>query len=111
MIKSSFDLWIAIGVVVLMPPIIWANLRHRQSGIMGYLWRESPWLARIGLSFLALVWLSSAIELATVYGLVSENGAQLMATVLGVPMLALSLTILVMAAIVLARYLKSRPSA
>lgn len=108
MISSSSDLWIAIGVAVLMPLIIWVNLFNRQSGIMGYLWRESPWLARIGLVFLALVWLGTVIELGTHYGVLSTRLGEMASIVLGIPMLILSLAILTMSALVIARYLRSR---
>lgn len=94
MISSSSDLWIAIGVFALMPLIIWVNLFNRQSGVMGYLWRESPWLARIGLVFLALVWFATAVELGVHYGVVSAGLGETASIVLGIPMLVLSLVVL-----------------
>lgn len=111
MITSTLDLATAIGAVVLMPLIIWANLNNRQSGIMAYLWRESPWLVRIGLTFLGLVWLAAANALAGYYGPLTEAAAGVISSTLGIPMLAMSLAILVMAAIELARYLRSRRDA
>lgn len=111
MIGTSFDLAIAIGVFVLMPLIIWGNLHNRQSGVMGHLWRERPWLVRIGMTFLALIWFTTTIELATYLGVLSPELAEASAIVLGIPMLVLSLTILAMAAIVITRYVRSRRSA
>lgn len=110
MITTTSDLVTAVGVLLLMPPIIWINIYNRQSGLMGYIWRESPWLAWVGLIFLGLVWLTSAIELAVYYGLVSSDIAQTPASVLGGLMLVLSLTILGLASIVVTKYLKSRRS-
>jgi hypothetical protein len=108
MISSTLDLSFAIGAFVLLPLIIWVNLHDRQSGVMAYLWRESPNLVRIGLLFLGLTWLAAAQELATYYGLLSQEAAQTLSIVLGVPMFLLSMTILVMAGMVIARYLRSR---
>ncbi len=108
MISSSFDLSIAIGVVVLLPLIIWINLFNRQIGLMGYVWRQSPLLARIGIGFLALLWLATVVELAAHYGVISAATAETASIILGVPTLLLSLAIVVMSAMLLAKYLKSR---
>jgi hypothetical protein len=108
MISSTTDLWIALGVFFVMPLIIWINLFNRQLGITGYLWRESPWLTRIGLGFLGLIWFATAVELAAHYGLVSDELAQTGSIVLGLPMLVLSVAILAMAGVAFAKYLKSR---
>lgn len=108
MIVSTFDLAIAIGVFFLMPLIIWVNLRNREVGVMGYLWHESPWLARIGLIFLALTWIVTAVELGAHYGLLSAATVDTASLILFVPMLVFSIVILTMGGLVLAKYLKSR---
>jgi hypothetical protein len=108
MISSTTDLWVSLGVFFMMPLIIWINLFNRQLGIMGYLWRESPWLTRIGLGFLGLIWFATAVELAAHYGVLSDERAQMVSIVLAVPMLVLSVTILAMGGAAFARYLKSR---
>ena len=106
MIASTFDLWVAIAVVVMMPLIIWVNYYNRQSGIMGYLWREAPGLARIGLMFLALAWLTAIQTLLTYTGLLSAESDNAISMVLGIPMFALSIVVLIWGTILLLRFLK-----
>lgn len=106
--ETTLDLGIAIAAVMLLPPIIWVNAHNRTYGIMGYLWVESPNLVRIGLLFLSLIWLSSASQLAAHFDLLPGAVAGPLTIVLGVVMFVLSLTILVMATLVVARYLRSR---
>lgn len=111
MITSTWDLSIAIAVFVFLPLIIWMNYHNRGSGLMGYLWRDSPNLVRIGLLFLCLCWLSSAQELAAHFGFLTQDAAETLSIVLGVPMLLLSMAILVMGGLATARYLRSRHDA
>ena len=108
MITTTSDLVTAVGVLLLMPPIIWFNAYNRHSGLMGYIWRESPWLGWVGVIFLGLVWLTSAIELAVYFGLVSSEAVQMPASVLGGLMLFLSLAVLALSSIAVTKYLTSR---
>ncbi|MEI9899997.1 MAG: hypothetical protein WDN31_07450 [Hyphomicrobium sp.] len=48
------------------------------------------------------------MELAAHYGLVSPEAAETVSIVFGIPMLVLSLAIIAMSAMLLAKYLKSR---
>ena len=105
MIASTFDLWVAIGVAVVMPLIIAVNL-NRQVGVMAYVWREAPGLARAGLVFLALTWLTAIQSLLTHYGLLSAESDDTLSILLGIPMFALSMIILIWGTILLLRFLK-----
>jgi hypothetical protein len=108
MIATTLDYWIAVGVVALMPLIIWVNGYNRQSGLMGYLWRESPNLARVGLVFLGFVWLSALEELLTYYGVLTPGMHDVLSIVLGIPLLILSLAVLVMATMAFVKYRRTR---
>jgi hypothetical protein len=104
MIASTFDLWVAVGVVITMPLIIAVNV-NRQAGVMGYVWCEAPVLARVGLVFLALTWLSAIQSLLTYYGVLPAQVDDVISVVLGIPMFALSMIILVWGAVLLVRFL------
>ena len=106
MIASTFDLWVAVGVVIMMPLIIAVNF-NRQAGVMGYVWREAPGLARVGLVFLALTWLAAIQSLLAYYGLLSAETDNTISILLGIPMFVLSMTILIWGTILLVRFLKS----
>jgi hypothetical protein len=108
MIATTLDFWIAIGVLVLMPPIILVNYFNRESGVMGYLWREHPNLVRIGLVFLGIVWLSSLEGLLTYYGVLTPETNDVLSIVLGIPMLILSLAVLVMGTMAFVKYWRAR---
>ena len=104
MIASTFDLWVAVGIVIMMPLIIAVNF-NRQAGVMGYVWREAPGLARVGLVFLALTWLAAIQSVLTYYGLLSAESGNTISMLLGIPMFALSMIILIWAAVLLVRFL------
>jgi hypothetical protein len=104
MIASTFDLWVAVGIVIMMPLIIAVNF-NRQAGVMGYVWREAPGLARSGLVFLALTWLAAIQSVLTYYSLLSAESGNTISMLLGIPMFALSMIILIWAAVLLVRFL------
>jgi hypothetical protein len=106
MIASTFDLWVAVGVVFMMPLIIAVNV-NRQAGVMGYVWREAAGLARVGLVFLALTWLAAIQSLLTYYGVLPAHVDDTISVVLGIPMFALSMIILIWGAVLLVRFLNS----
>lgn len=109
MIASTFDLWVAIAVVVMMPLIIAANI-NRQGGVMGYVWCEAPNLARIGLAFLVLTWFSAIQSLLNHYGLIPAETDNTVSMLLGIPMFALSMVILIWGTILFVRFFKDRAS-
>jgi hypothetical protein len=105
---TGFNPAIAIAVVALLPPIIWINYHHRQGGLSGYLWRESPIFVHIMLALLFTVWLGTAFDLAAHYGFLSARALEILNTLIGAPMLILSLCVLVLGTRLLIRYLRLR---
>ena len=86
---GTYDLVLNSIIVVMMPLIIWANLRTRgfQSPLNQYLWSEFPNLMRTSLIILALLTLYSVLELMRHFGLMSEDLAELVLPAVGVPFL------------------------
>jgi hypothetical protein len=87
-----------------MMPLIIAVNSNRQVGVMGYVWREAPGLARVALVFLALTWLTAIQSLLTYYGALPAQVDDTISVVLGIPMFALSMTILIWGAVLLVRF-------
>jgi len=96
--------------LVLGPVIIVANAR-KPGVVMDHLWRQNPWLARLLLIFIGLTWLIMAVDTATYWGILSGSFRDRATSAILIPMQVLLMTILVMGAVVLARYFKSRWSA
>lgn len=109
MIASTFDLVVAIAVAVMMPLIIGVNL-NRQVGAMGYVWREAPNLFRLGLIFLIFTWLTAIQSLLSYYGLIPAEIDNTLSILLGIPMFALSMVILIWGTMLTVRFFKSRAS-
>jgi hypothetical protein len=105
MIASTFDLTVAVAAAVVLPLIIAVNIK-RQGGAMGYVWREAPNLARISLVFLFLTWLSAIQSLLRYKGLLSLEIDNTLSLLLGIPMFALSMVILIWGTMLLVRFLK-----
>jgi hypothetical protein len=105
MIASTFDLAVAIAVAVMLPLIIAANLKH-QGGVMGYVWREAPNLARIGLVFLTLTWFAAIQSLLNYNGLLAGDIDNTISILLGIPMFVLSIVILIWGTMLFVRFLK-----
>lgn len=106
--SMEIDLTTAAVAFVLLPVIIAANAYNREGGVMGYLWRENPFLVRVGLVFLSLTWLGAAAELAVRYRFLSGHIEHLLSMGLGVPMFMLSVTILVLSYMELMKFVRTR---
>ena len=106
MIASTFDLTVAVAAAVMLPLIIAVNIK-RQGGAMGYVWREAPNLARLGLVFLFLTWLSAIQSLLNYNGLIPPDIDNPLSLLLGIPMFVLSMVILIWGTMLLVRFLKS----
>jgi hypothetical protein len=89
---DTFDLVVNLIVLVMMPIIIWANLKL-SGGLQDYLWREHPDLMRASLVFLGLLVVYAATEVLGHFGFASAETVEVSAIVIGMPMLALSLAI------------------
>lgn len=108
--SMEIDMTTAAVAFVLLPLIIGANVYNREGGVMGYLWRENPFLARIGLVFLSLTWLGATAELAVRYGFLSGHIERFLSMGLGLPMFMLSVTILVLSYMELMKFMRTRGS-
>jgi hypothetical protein len=97
---DTYDLVLNGVVVVMMPLIIWANLRDMglKSPIHALLWSGFPGLMRTSLVMLALITAYSATELLAHFGLISAGMAELAGPVFGVPFLVLSVAMIWLAA-------------
>jgi hypothetical protein len=93
---DTYDLVLNILVLVMMPPIIWANVspRVKQAPVNAYLWRTHPNLMRVSLAFLGLLTAFSAMELLRYFGMLPAAAADMTGLVLGIPMLILSFVVL-----------------
>jgi len=111
MITSSLDLTTTIAAFILLPLIIWVNYSNRRGPLTGYVWRESPNLARVGLAFLALTWVGAGQELATYYGVFPTGASEAVSLAVGIPMfILLSVASLAMGTALFIKHLRSRGS-
>jgi hypothetical protein len=97
---DTYDLVLNSLVVVMMPLIIWANLRTMglKSPLHTVLWRDHTNLMRTSLVILALLTAFSAIELLAHFGVISGDVADLAAPAIGIPFLIVSLVMIWFAA-------------
>ncbi len=79
--------------------IVILNVRQRTrpaSPLSAYLWREHPFLTELGLAFLSIVVALSMIDLGVHFGLLPSWAHVVALPLLGIPMGALSVVILVL---------------
>jgi hypothetical protein len=90
---DTYDLVINVLVLVIMPILIWANLRTYglKGPIQAYLWREFPNFMRVCLLILGMLTLFSAITLARYYGLISDELGETLSMVVGILFMVASL--------------------
>jgi hypothetical protein len=107
---GTYDLVLNSIVIVMMPLIIWANLRTRglQSPLNQYIWREFPNLMRTSLVILALLTVFSAVSLMRHFGLMSEDLAELVLPAVGVPFLVASIALIWIAVRAVLKVLRTR---
>jgi hypothetical protein len=93
---STYDLVLNSIVVVVMPLIIWANLRRAglQSPANIWLWRDHPNFMRSSILIIALLTAFAAMQLLGHFGLVSAAVVEIALPVIGVPFLAASLALI-----------------
>jgi hypothetical protein len=104
---STYDLMLNFAVVVIMPLLIWINLRRTDANSQ-YLWRESPNFMRVSLVILGLLTLFSAVGLLGYYGLVSPAVVEYAAPIIGIPFLVVALAEIWLGVVALRRYLRTR---
>ena len=107
---GTYDLVLNSIIVVMMPLIIWANLRTRgfQSPLDQYLWNEFPNLMRRSLIILALLTLYSVLELMRHFGLLSEDLAELVLPAVGVPFLVAAIAMIWLSVRAVLKVLRTR---
>ena len=107
---GTYDLVLNFIVVVMMPLIIWANLRNSgfQSPLNQYLWREFPNLMRTSLIIIAMITLYSALELLRHFGILSEDLAEIVLPIVGVPFLVAAIAMIWFSVRALLKVLRSR---
>ena len=107
---GTYDLVLNSIIVVMMPLIIWANLRTRgfQSPLNQYLWNEFPNLMRTSLIILALLTLYSVLELMRHFGLLSEDLAELVLPAVGLPFLVAAIAMIWLSVRAVLKVLRTR---
>ena len=107
---GTFDLALNFFVVVVMPLLMWANLRGvaSTSPMNQYLWREHPNFMRVSLVILGLLTVFSAITLLEHYGILSHAFASVAGIVIGIPFLVVAVVEIWLAIVVLRKYLAAR---
>jgi hypothetical protein len=113
MSMTTFDLVNSIVVVVIMPIIIWANLRMTaaQSPIQMYLWREHPNFLRASLVMLVLLTMYSATQLMGYFGVIAPNMVDAASTGFGIAFLIVSVAVIVLAVRAVWKFVRERRSA
>jgi hypothetical protein len=83
------DLVLNMLVVLIMPPIIWANLKDMgsKSPLHTYLWREHANFMRACLVIIALLTADAAVTLLAHFGVIRAAVAQIAIPVLGIAFL------------------------
>jgi len=96
---NTHDLIVNGLAVVMMPLIIWANLRGAgmKSSVHDYLWREHANLMRVTLVILALVTLFAACALLADFGLISPAQAETTAMVIAIPFMVAAVAMIALA--------------
>ena len=96
---DTYDLITNILVVVMMPLIMWANLRlgAAQSPIQMYFWREHPNFVRASFVMLILLTIYSAMELMGYFGVIAPDTVGAASTGLGIAFLFASVAVIVLA--------------
>lgn len=85
---------------IVLPLIVMFNVRDRHapsSPLSAYMWREQPLLWTLGLVFLSVLALFSMIDLAVKAGWISGGAGKAVVPWLGLPLLALSIAVVVLA--------------
>lgn len=96
---DTFDIAVRAFNATFLFPIIAINLvqrAHPTTPISAYLWREHPFLTELGLAFLGLLAVMSAIDLGVHFGWLPEWVAAAALPLIGIPIGVTSVMILVL---------------
>lgn len=104
---STYDVVLDFAIVVVMPLLIWVNLRGTAANSQ-YLWRESPNFMRVSLLVIGLLTLFSAVGLLGYYGLVPPVVVEYAAPIIGIPFLVVALAEIWLGVGALRKFLRTR---
>jgi hypothetical protein len=107
---TTYDLVLNFLIVVIMPVLIWSNLRESgfKSPLSAYLWNEHANFMRVSLLILGLLTLYSAVDLLGYYGLVSASVVEYAVPVIGIPFLIVAVAEIWLGVSALRKYLRMR---
>ncbi len=108
---DTFDLVVKLFCAVVLPLIVILNVRQRENPstpFAAYLWTEERLLTILGLLFLGVLAAFSMLDLATHFGFASSALSQAMLPVLGVPMAAMALAVLVLGMRAVLKFMRAR---
>lgn len=108
---DTFDLVAKLFSAVVLPLIIVLNIRqraHPSTPFAAYLWTEERRLTVVALVFLGVLAAFSILDLATHFGIVSSAVSEAMLPVLGVPMAAMALAVLVLGMRATFKFMRAR---
>jgi hypothetical protein len=108
---TTYDLFLNIFVVVIMPLLIVANLKNwGASPLNDYLWRENPSLMRVSLVILGMLTLFSLVQLAGYFGLVSPSVLDYVLPAIGIPFLVAAIVEIWLVLKAISQYMRARRS-
>jgi hypothetical protein len=113
MSMTTFELVNNIVVVLMLPLIIWANLKlgAAQSPIQMYFWREHPNFVRASFAMLVLITIYSATQLLGYYGLIPVGAVDTMSIGFGIVFLVASVAVIVLGFGVIVKFIRNWRSA
>ena len=107
---DTTGLIVNFAVVIMMPLIIWGNLRKnaRSTPFSDYLWSEHRNFMRISMVIIGLITVFSAVALLGHYGVVSGAFVDAANLVIGIPFLFLAVVEIVLAVRVALKFMRDR---
>jgi hypothetical protein len=107
---DTYNLAVNLVVVVMMPIVIWANLRDAgiKSPLNAYLWGEHPNLMRVSLLIIGLITFNSLLLLLGHFGLLSSAVLDIALPVVGIPFLMASVVMIWLAVKAVLKVIRDR---
>ena len=105
---DTYDIIVSLIAVVMMPLIIWANLRSFgiKSPVHQYLWRKHANLMRVALLIIAFVTLFAACALLADFGLISPAVEETTAMVIGIPFMVAAVAFIGLATVAISKVIR-----
>lgn len=107
---DTFGLVVNFTVLIMMPVILWANLRQNPTAnpFNDYLWTEHPNFMRVSLVIIGLLIVYSAVTLLGHFGVLPGDVVETANIAIGIPFLFLALAEIVLAVRVALRFFRGR---